>query len=473
MSFMQKPLTIVIFGATGDLFQRKLAGAFFDLHLKGLLPEGTELIGFSRKAYSHDGFRGLLSEWALGKRRGGEEEKIESFGARAFYHQGDLGDATSYESLGRFLEERDRVRGVCSDKLFYLAVPPVLYETVFVRLAKSGLAIPCAPNLPDAEQAWTRVLVEKPFGNNQKEAARLDYLLGKLFEEEQIFRIDHYLAKEAVQNIISFRFSNGLFEPLWSRKHIERVEIRMYEKDGVSARGSFYDGVGALRDVGQNHLLQMLALVAMEHPGKLEADSIRFARRRVLGRVVGTSRTLAQWVARGQYDGYRTESGVRSDSTTETYFRIQTFVTNSRWRGVPFILESGKAMGENTVSISVFFKPALCLCPEKHTAPHQNALSFSISPQEEISLLFWAKKPGFEFALEPKHLSFSFSAGMLAHRIPNAYERVLYDCIRGDQTLFASTEEVRAEWRFITPILGKWGTLPLHTYAKGSAGPTA
>jgi len=470
MSSASKPLTIVIFGATGDLFQKKLAGALFDLHEKDLLPEQTDIVGFSRKPFSHDQFRAFIHN-ALASRANGKIVEPDEFTARAFYHQGDLTSAESYASLGAFLESRDREHGVCSDKLFYLAVPPNLYETVFTRLAKSGLAIPCAPNVPDAEQAWTRVLVEKPFGNNQKEAARLDRLLGKLFDESQIFRIDHYLAKETIQNIVSFRFSNGLFEPLWNRKHIERVLIKMYEKEGVGARGSFYDSVGALRDVGQNHLLQMLALVAMEHPGNLEAASIRSARRSVLGKVSGASRTLASFVERGQYDGYRKESGVQSDSATETYFRIRASVKNIRWRGVPFILESGKAMNEDTVSISVFFKPAPCLCPEKHAEAHQNVLTFAIAPREEISALFWAKQPGFEFALEPRHLSFSFTEGALAHRIPNAYERVLYDCIRGDQTLFASTEEVKAEWRFITPILERWGNLPLHSYAKGSSGP--
>lgn len=488
MSTTQKPLIIVIFGATGDLFSRKLAGALFDLYLKGLLPSRTDIVGFSRKPYSHDAFRGLLSEWALAYRRGGEEEKVEEFASRAFYHHGDLTDAKSYASLGRFLEENDHARGVCSDKLFYLAVPPNLYEAVFKRLAASGLAIPCAPNLPDEKKAWTRVLVEKPFGNNEKEAARLDRLLGALFSEEQIFRIDHYLAKETIQNIISFRFSNGLFEPLWNRDYIDKVEIRMFKKEGVGKRGVFYDDVGALRDVGQNHLLQMLALIAMENPGKLKrfsknfdplrspglsAAAIRDARRKVLAKVVPGGGKLSEWVERGQYEGYLAEPGVRSDSSTETYFRIKAFIKNSRWREVPFYLESGKEMSEDLVSVSVFFKPAACLCPEGHSEEHQNALTFSISPKEEIAILFWAKRPGFEFGLEPKRLSFSFTEGVLAHRIPNAYERVLFDCIRGDQTLFASTEEVKAEWRFITPVLENWEKLPLHRYAKGSNGPLA
>jgi glucose-6-phosphate 1-dehydrogenase len=429
-------------------------------------------VGFARKPYSHDAFRGLLNDWALSKRHSGEEEKAEEFSARAFYHKGDLTDAKSYDALGSFLSERDRERGECSDKLFYLAVPPNLYETVFVRLARSGLAMPCAPGVPDEKRAWTRVLVEKPFGSDEKEAARLDRMLGKLFSEEQIFRIDHYLAKETVQNIISFRFSNGLFEPLWNREHIERVEIEMAEPLGVEGRGAFYDSIGALRDVGQNHLLQMLALVAMENPRKMDAVSIRAARRKVLRAVAQGARAPVDWIVRGQYDGYRGETGVAADSQTETYFSLRMQVRSARWRGVPFVLSSGKAMSETRTRISVFFKPAPCVCPVGHESPHQNILTFSIAPQEEISVLFWAKEPGFEFALEPRRLAFSFHEGVLEHTIPSPYERVLYDCLRGDQTLFASTDEVKAEWRIITPILEGWSALPLHSYSKGSSGPT-
>lgn len=461
-----KPLTIVIFGATGDLFQKKLAGALFDLHQKELLPEKTEIVGFSRKAFSHDQFRAFIQN-ALAVRANGKIIEPEEFVSGALYHQGDLHSDESYASLGKFLEERDVKTGICSDKLFYLAVPPNLYETVFTRLSKSGLTIPCAPGLPDEAQAWTRVLVEKPFGNNEKDAARLDRMLGELFEESQIFRIDHYLAKEAMQNIISFRFSNGLFEPLWSHKHIEKVEIKFLEKNDTSARGSFYDGVGALRDVGQNHLLQMLALVVMENPGGLTSDPIRKARAAAFRKV----KTRFASMMRGQYRGYLAEKGVLPNSTTETYFKITADVSNSRWKGVPFILESGKALKENEVSISVFFKPAPCLCPKGHERAHQNVLTFSLEPKDEISVLFWAKRPGFDFELEEKRLSFSFTENALSREVPNAYERVLLDAIRGDQTLFASTGEVKAQWRFITPILKKWGTLPMHIYPKGSDGP--
>ena len=467
MSVPLKPLTIVIFGATGDLFQKKLAGALFDLHQKKLLPEKTEIIGFSRKPFSHDQFHAFIQN-ALAARASGKIIEPDEFVGKALYHQGDLNSDESYASLGAFLSERDQTKGVCSDKLFYLAVPPNLYETVFTRLAKSGLAIPCAPGVPDERQAWSRILVEKPFGNNQKEAARLDRLLGKLFEEEQIFRIDHYLAKEALQNIISFRFSNGIFEPLWNRAHIERVEIQFLKQSTVESRGSFFDGVGELRDVGQNHILQMLALIAMENPEKMDGDAVRDARRKVLLAVRGGHSLLEKWIEKGQYEGYLQEDGVREGSDTETYFRIKATIANNRWRGVPFILESGKALDRSHVAIRVYFKPTKGLC--ETFLPHQNTLSFNID-EGSIALLFWAKKPGFDFELEPKELSFAFSKDMLEKQVPDAYERVLVDAIRGDQTLFTSTEEVKAEWKFITPILEKWGKLPLHSYAKGSGGP--
>ena len=472
-----KPITIVIFGATGDLFQKKLAGALFDLHVKGMLPKKFEIIGFSRKPFSHDDFRSFIKNALLA--RGAQNGNVEEFVSHALYHQGDLSDEKSYGSLGTFIEERDKASGTCSDKLFYLAVPPNLYETVFTPLSASGLTVPCAPGLPNEEKAWTRVLVEKPFGNNEKEAARLDRMLGKLFAEEQIFRIDHSLAKETMQNIISFRFSNGLFEPLWDRKHIERVEIKFLKKDDVSGRGSFYDGVGALRDVGQNHLLQMLALVGMENPKALQAEHIRKARAHVLKKVQPSFTSML----RGQYEGYRQEKGVSSSSSTETYFRLTAHIQNNRWRGVPFMLESGKALKDNEVSIAVFFKPTPCLCPDVPVrtpagvrsggeVPHyQNVVTFSLEPKDEISVLFWAKRPGFDFQLEPKRLSFLFAEGLLSHQIPNAYERVLLDAIRGDQTLFASTEEVKAQWKITTPILERWSSLPLHAYHKGSAGP--
>jgi len=467
----QKPLTILIFGATGDLFQRKLAGALFDLHEKALLPSQTEIVGFSRKPLSHDQFRAFIHN-ALASRSSGKIIEPDEFVSKALYHQGDLNSQESYASLGRFLEERDRERGTCSDKLFYLAVPPNLYETVFTRLAKSGLAIPCAPGLPDDAGAWTRILVEKPFGSNQREAARLDHLLGKLFEENQIFRIDHYLAKEAVQNIISFRFSNGIFEPLWSRKHIERFEIQFLKEGTVEGRGAFYDPVGELRDVGQNHILQMLALVAMENPKAMDGAAIRSARRKVLEKVSGGGSDLKKWIVRGQYDGYRNEAGVRAGTETETYFKIDARVNNNRWRGVPFVLEAGKALDHSAVSIKVFFKPMPCLCPKGHEQPHQNVLSFNID-EGSISLLFWAKQPGFAFQLEPKALSFAFEKESIEKQVPNPYERVLVDALRGDQTLFTLTEEVKAEWKFITSIVEKWGALSLHQYKKGSEGPQA
>jgi len=466
-----KPLTIVVFGATGDLFEKKLAHALFDLFRMKFLSASVRLVGFSRKPLTHEEFRVFARNAIHSKAHGHDEKTLDDFLAKTFYHAGDLSKAKSYEGLGRFLAELDRKDNLCSDKLFYLAIPPHLYQMVFKRLAASGLAIACAPGVPDERAAWTRVLVEKPFGNNLKEARKLDRLLGKLFAEEQIFRIDHYLAKETIQNIISFRFSNGLFESLWDRYHIERVEIKMLEKNAIGTRGKFYEGVGALRDVGQNHILQMLALIAMENPKSLAPEVIRSARASVLKKVVFDGEYMRDFVIRGQYEGYRSEGDVALDSGTETYFKLKAFINNSRWKGVPFILESGKALSESKTEIVVYFKPTPCLCPGGHEKGHQNILTFSISPKESISVRFWAKRPGFEFSLEPKELSFSVERDELSHEIPEAYERVLFDCIRGDQTLFTSTEEVAAEWKIIMPILDGFKDLQLLSYPVGSAGP--
>lgn len=373
----------------------------------------------------------------------------------------------TYLELARTLQVLDEGRfKTCSNKLFYLAVPPTSYASVFDHLAKSGLTIPCG-----GDEGWTRVLVEKPFGRDLETAQALDAKLGKLFQEEQIFRIDHYLAKETVQNIITFRFANALFEPVWNANTIDRITIRMWETIGVGQRGSFYEDVGALRDVGQNHLLQMLALTAMDDPKELAAEAIRSARLAVLKKLaVIPDDALATQVVRGQYEGYRGEEAVAAASETETFFRVTAQVNTKRWRGVPFVLEAGKRLAENKVEIVVTFKePVSCVCPAEDQH-HQNELTIRIQPDEGIILRFWAKKPGLGMDLEPRNLSFFYKEKGDAE-LTDAYEKVLYDCIRGDQTLFASTEEVAASWRFITPILERWKTVPLELYAAGSAGP--
>ncbi|MFA6536249.1 MAG: glucose-6-phosphate dehydrogenase [Candidatus Paceibacterota bacterium] len=466
------PTTIVVFGATGDLFQNKLAPALFDLFVKGALPKDFRLIGFARRPFSNESFRDLIKESLVQKGRVLGVSAARDFLGKIFYHQGRLDLAEDYQKLGKFLSDADRKLTVCTNKLFYLAVPPDLYETIFDNLATSGLATPCAPGFDNERLVWTRILVEKPFGHNLATAKRLDQKLGKLFKEEQIFRIDHYLAKETIQNILSFRFSNSLFEPIWNAKQIESIEIKFHEKNLVSERGKFYDGVGALRDVGQNHMLQMLAVVAMENPKKLDANLIRQARAKLLKAVVSGGKRTKDYAIKGQYEGYLQENGVGPDSKTETFFRLKLLVKNRRWRGVPFYLEGGKALDSGKAEIVVYFKrPIDCLMSQDSKGVcEQNVLTFRIQPDEGIEVIFWAKKPGLDLALEAKSLSFKYREDNLVSKIPDAYERVLIDAIRGDQTLFASTQEVLAEWNLINPILEGWQTDSIYEYPKGSRG---
>lgn len=459
------PTIFVIFGATGDLAQRKLIPALLDLYARGYLPERYYITGFSRRQFSQDGFREFMFAAIENKKHSHSKEIIDEFLNNVSYVAGDFGELTVYEEIARELSRIDDAFGMCSNKLFYLAVPPNYYEGIFNNLSKSDLTIPCGGE----GNGWTRVLVEKPFGRDIDTAAKLDQMLGQLFKEEQIFRIDHYLAKETLQNILTFRFSNALFEPLWNSKYIEKVEIQLFETLGIEGRGSFYDPIGALRDMGQSHMLQMLAFIAMDDPAMLDANVIREKRSEVLHKLetIDVSDCI-----RGQFKGYLEEKGVAAGSETETYFKVRALINSSRWKGVPFILENGKQMNETKTEIKVYFNSsASCLCPPGEDHNHQNILTFRIQPDEGISVLFWAKKPGFEFGLESKELSFKYKDSPDTKALPLPYERVLYDCIRGDQTLFASTKEITASWNFITPILEGWRTGDLLMYDKGTRGP--
>lgn len=460
---MNTPTILVIFGATGDLSRKKLLTALFNLYQKNVLPVQFYIVGFSRRELTDTEFRNFVKDALTEKGKARGANLLDAFLSKIYYQTGVFEDPTAYRALGVLLKNIDEkeVQG-CANKLYYLAMGPESYARVFDKLADSGLTIPCIDN-----EGWTRVVVEKPFGKDLDTARELDQRLGALFEERQIFRIDHYLAKETIQNILAFRFSNILFEPLWSNQYIERIEINLHEQFSIEGRGTFYDGVGALRDVGQNHMLQMLSLVAMEDPKELQAVRIRRERARALSALrlfKGTDGVLY----RGQYRGYRAETGVAADSTTETFFRITAEVNTKRWHGVPWILESGKCLSETRTEIQIYFKKTeTCLCPPEAEHHHQNILTFRIQPNEGISVVFWAKKPGFATKLEPRELTFQYKNAGESAMLPDAYERVLYDCIRGDQTLFASTEEVEASWKFITPIIDQWHSVPLVEYDKG------
>ncbi|MEI7511195.1 MAG: glucose-6-phosphate dehydrogenase [Candidatus Peregrinibacteria bacterium] len=463
------PTTLIIFGVTGDLSRKKLLSSLFHMYCKDYLPSAFRVVGFSRHQYSESAFQEFVKEILLEKDPEADLEKIEEF-TGLFYHQyGTFEDTTSYEALSKLLLEIDNTVGICMNKLFYLAVPPTSYKVIFQNLSESDLTIPCSGKL-----GWTRILVEKPFGRDLETAQELDQLLGNLFREKQIFRIDHYLAKETIQDILTFRFSNTLFEPVWNKNFVEKVEIKLWEDIDIASRGLFYDDIGALRDVGQNHILQMLALVAMDHPGEINADAIRHARVKVMQNLkLADEQDLENCIIRGQYEGFADGVTVQSTSETETYFKMKTFVDNERWEGVPFYIESGKAVKDKKVEITISFKGAHpCFCLEEHDgSEHQNTITLSIQPKEQITVRFWSKKPGMVSGVIPQDLSFDYSLGKEQGMRVDAYEKVLFDCIAGDQTLFASTDEISASWAFITPILKKWHTVPLEIYAKGSVGP--
>lgn len=454
------PTIFIIFGITGDLSGRKLLPSLLNLYVSKRLPQKFAIVGFSRRSFSREEFREYIRGHMKIKPGEYREEDIKHFLDHMYYEQGFFDAAQSYANLALRLKLIDEGFHQCSNKLFHLAVAPTFYETILTLLSNSGLTIPCGGN-----EGWTRILVEKPFGNDVETAKKLDKKLGQLFDETQIFRIDHYLAKEALQNIMAFRFNNSLFEPLWNREHIDAVHVKLLEKEGIEGRGNFYDDVGALKDVGQNHILQMFAVIAMEPPKTFDADAIRKERAKVLAHLHPiTSKNVKESVVRGQYEGYVSEKGVKRNSQTETYFRIEAHVDTPRFKGVPFYLESGKHQSEDASQIDIYFKNKL---GAQKGEEGQNVLTFRIQPDEGIKIRFWIKTPGFDMKVEPKTLKFKYGDFTSLSVLPDAYERVLYDAITGDQTLFTSTDEVMAAWKFISPIVDSWQAVPLTVYKKG------
>lgn len=470
------PTTVILLGATGDLAQKKLLISFFHLHQKGLLPDNFHILGVSKDAYTNETYRAFARE-QLEKRGAENTELIDVFLNTISYISGMFNETETFDAIKQHVEQYEKTIGMCTGKLFYIATHPRLYETVFDKIAKVRLETPCDDGI-----GWTRVLVEKPFGKDLQNAQHLDTKLARLFKEKQIYRIDHYLAKNALRDILSFRFSNIFFENRWNKKYINSITIRAHEAFGLENRGAFFDGVGALRDVGQNHILQMLALIGMEYPRDMSPEAIRRERARVLEHLVLPSKKSTKSdpsIVKGQYTTYKTIPDVPENSCTETYFAIQTNIRNARWRGVPFYLEHGKGLEKNTVEIIVRFRESHhCIrSTEDDTQENEyaNIVHFIISPHEEITVRFWARNPKESNKLEPRDFAFlkkedSKQADAL---VRNGYEAVLFDALTGDQTLFVSNREQTAQWRFVTRILEKWeGECPL-PYAKGSNGPDA
>lgn len=462
------PTILVIFGATGDLMKKKIVPALFDLYRQKKLPAMFHVVGFSRRDYSEEQFRDYVSEIAL-PHAGltALTGEVKNFIKLFTFRRGQFENVVRYQELARHLGQVDGAWKTCANKLFYLAVPPEHDRIILEHLSATKLTLPCSP-----EEGWTRVIVEKPFGKDLKTAQDLDRTLGKLFREIQIYRIDHYLAKEMLEEIVNFRFANNLLEDHWSNQSIESIDLRLYEKIGVETRGAFYDGVGALRDVGQNHLLQMLALIMMDAPGDLSAPAIREKRAEVLrALVIPTPAEIQKNTRRAQYAGYREISGVNPSSATETYFKVKAKLANSRWQGVKISLESGKKLGEQRKDAIITFRhPHPCLCPPgaKH---FNNQVIISLEPEEKILITFRAKKPGLEFAFEERVFNFILRENREQAQYVEQYAKLLFDCIKGDQTLFVSTPEIDAMWKFVDPIILAWqrNKTPLLTYEPGSS----
>jgi glucose-6-phosphate 1-dehydrogenase len=460
------PTILVVFGATGDLMERKIAPALYRLREKGQLPGRFRCVGMARRDIGDAHFREDVGE-SVRARHGAPvgAERLASFLEDFTYSQGSFDDVAAYGRLLDVLNAIDDEWQVCANKLFYLAVPPGYYRTIFEHLAASGLTAPCG-----GDGGWTRVLVEKPFGRDGATAQELDELLGTLFDESQIYRIDHYLAKEMLQGILAFRFSNNLLEPSWDSRAIERIEITLTESLTAEGRGAFYDGVGALRDVGQNHLLQMLALVTMARPAAYDADAIRAQRVAALRSLAPlTPQQVAARTFRAQYDGYRDVDGVAPDSGTETFFRVETTLDSADWAGVPVVLTGGKALGSPRKEIVVTFRsPDPCMCPGD--AGLSNKVVFTLEPTESITITFWTKKPGLTADLEERDFDFFLYEKEEKTQYVEEYARLLSDAFAGDQTLFVSTREVRAMWAFIDPVVSAWAkdATPLAGYAPGT-----
>lgn len=463
---MDKPTVFVIFGATGDLIEKKIAPSLLRLFKNGKLPTMLKVIGVSRRDFTTDSFRNHIQD-ILTKSENGDNLNFEAFLNVFEYMSGDFYEKQVYQSLAEKLGRADNEWQACSNKLYYLAVPPPHYQTIVENLKEAGLNTPCSD-----EEGYARVILEKPFGRDEKTASELQTTLESAFTEEQIYRIDHYLGKKMIQNLLAFRFSNTIFEGAWSNKYIEKVEIKLLEGGDVAGRGAFYDALGALRDVGQNHLLEMAAHIAMENPEDFSAGPVRRARAEILKKLKNPSREdIIKKSYRGQYEGYKSEEGVSSDSTTETYFKVVAEFDDPRWFGVPFILESGKGLATHKKEVVVTFKrPVPCLCPPGQNIDARNEILFKVEPQESIQLDLWAKADGYEMVVEQKRFLLNERDQSVRTQYVEEYERLLLDVFNGDQTFFVSASEIPSLWRFADPFVSLWraDAVELVPYAKNS-----
>jgi glucose-6-phosphate 1-dehydrogenase len=476
-----EPCAMVIFGATGDLTHRKLLPALYNLALEHPLPAGFSVVGFARRPYSDDEFRqqALDSINEYSRQRPVNPQVWDSFASGIHYLQSSFNDPGGYERLNSLLNMLDQERGTAGNRIFYLSTPPSQYPEIIQRLGAAGLN--------RNRKGWTRIIIEKPFGHDLASARELNRQVTRVFREEQIYRIDHYLGKETVQNILVFRLANGIFEPVWNRRYVDHVQITVAENIGLEGRGTYYEESGAIRDMVQNHMLQLVTLVAMEPPITFEANAVRDEKVKVLhalqpliGKDVVAQTIRAQygpgWVGGHQVPGYTEEPGVSPTSATTTYVAMKIFIDNWRWAGVPFYLRTGKHLPKRVTEVAIQFKQAPLMLfkhSEAHGQVEPNVLTLRIQPDEGISLKFGAKVPGTEMQIRSVNMDFFYGSSFVRQQ-PEAYERLILDCMMGDSTLFTRGDEVIAAWTFIQGILDEWANEPretILTYESGSWGP--
>lgn len=478
------PCILVIFGASGDLTSRKLIPALFNLMKSGGLPANFVCVGFARKEKSHDEFRKELREKIVEfSRIKPEAHELETFTEKLFYHQAEFGDDNGYKSLDAFLKNLDKQYGTHGNRVYYLSVQPTYFSEIVEKLKEHQLIY-----AESDKKHFSRVIIEKPFGHDYASAIELQKDLTKHLSENQIYRIDHYLGKETVQNLLVFRFSNSIFEGLWNNRYVDNIQITVAESIGVEERGAFYESAGLLRDIIQNHMMQLLSLVTMEPPTTLSPTAIRDEKVKILEAIehYANPDEILKYAVRGQYKegfiegsevkAYRNESRVNPNSNVETFAALRLQIENWRWSGVPIYLRAGKRLPKRSTEIVITFKRTPNILFQKHNKHNTpNQLVFRIQPNEGTSIKFNSKVPGSSTIIQPLKMDFQYSK-YFGKEVPEAYERLIYDCILGDNTLFARVDESLHSWEILTPVTQFWQATPLTNndfYPAGSWGPLA
>jgi glucose-6-phosphate 1-dehydrogenase len=470
------PCVLVLFGVTGDLSRKKLLPAIYDLANRGLLPPGFAVVGFARRDWEHQDFRQLAHDAVKEHARTPFREDVwNQLSEGIHFVPGTFDDDEAFENLAKTVKELDEKRGTGGNYAFYLSIPPKFFQDVVKQLQRSGLSQP-------SEDSWRRVVIEKPFGHDLASAQELNAVLHQVFPEESIFRIDHYLGKETVQNILALRFANTLYEPIWNRSYVDHVQITMAEDIGIGGRAGYFDGIGAARDVIQNHLLQLLALTAMEEPVSFDAESVRAEKAKILS-AVRLPKDLDTYTVRGQYSagwqggvkvgGFRDEEGIAPGSRTDTYAAMRLDIDTRRWAGVPFYLRTGKRLARRATEVALMFQraPHLPFAQTDTEELGQNALVIRVQPDEGVTLRFGSKVPGTSMEVRDVNMDFDYGESF-TESSPEAYERLLLDVLIGDPPLFPRQEEVELSWKILDPVEEHWDKHGAPApYPSGSWGP--